>query len=145
MAWGFGLVIYGEDFEMTESVSQAMFKIWADSQEKLLDRLSNDISTISKEQKEINKQLTEIVGLVKDDISTTKSIIEHHIIQYANDRKQIDIRFTNLFQRQDKIDSILLQRQSMWMVFKGLSWIAKIFIIAIIGSIAASLVKLAFM
>ena len=130
---------------MTESVSQAMFKIWADSQEKLLDRLSNDISTISKEQKEINKQLTEIVGLVKDDISTTKSIIEPHIIQYANDRKQIDIRFTNLFQRQDKIDSILLQRQSMWMVFKGLSWIAKIFIIAIISTIAASLVKLAFM
>jgi hypothetical protein len=97
------------------------------------------------EQKEIHKQLVEIVGLFRGDINVTKNMIELHIVEYTKDREQIDTRFTNLFKRQNKIDKILLQRQSMWMFFKGLSWIAKIFIIAIVSAIAASLVKLAFM
>ena len=141
---------------MTENVTLATFKIFADSQkqlqaqsltmqENLLSQLSREISTISADQKQMSAQLTDIVTLLKDDITATKSIFERHIIQYANDREQIDIRFTNLFKRQDKIDKILLQRQSMWMVYKGLSWVAKIFIIAVITAIAASLVKLAFM
>lgn len=123
---------------MSENVTLETFKIWTVSQDRLLDQHSRDI-------KEINSQLVEIVSLVKDDINTTKRMIELHIVEYRKDREQIDVRFTNLFKRQDKIDKIILQRQSMWMVFKGLSWIAKIFIIAVIGAIAGSLVKLAFM
>jgi len=122
---------------MTENVTLETFKIWTGSQDRLLDQHSKDI-------KEINKQLVEIVSLVKDDINTTKSMIEHHIIQYDNDRKQINIRFTNLFKRQDKIDNILLQRQSMWIVFKGFSWFVKITVSGGILATITSIVKLAF-
>lgn len=130
---------------MSENVTLETFKIWTNSQDRLLDRHSKDIIAIALEQKEIHKQLVEIVGLFKQDINTTKNMIELHIVEYAKDREQIDIRFTNLFKRQDKIDKILLQRQSMWMVFKGLSWMAKLFIGSVTVAIAASLVKLAFM
>lgn len=129
---------------MSENVTLATFKIWTSSQDRLLDRHSKDIIAIAKEQKEIHKQLVEIVGLFKDDISVTKKMIEIHIVEYTKDREQIDIRFTNLFKRQDKIDKILLQRQSMWMVFKGLSWIAKIAVTGIILTLTSSFVKLAF-
>ncbi len=129
---------------MTENVTLETFKIWTNSQDRLLDRHSKDIIAIALEQKEIHKQLVEIVGLFKEDISVTKNMIEIHIVEYTKDREQVDIRFTNLFKRQDKIDKILLQRQSMWMVFKGLSWIAKVFIGGLIVAIASSVVKLAF-
>jgi len=129
---------------MTENVTLETFKIWTGSQDRLLDRHSKDIIAIAKEQKEIHKQLVEIVGLFKDDISVTKKMIEIHIVEYTKDREQIDIRFTNLFKRQDKIDKILLQRQSMWMVFKGLSWAAKIIISTGLIVITSSAVKLAF-
>jgi len=130
---------------MSENVTLATFQIWTASQDRLLDRHSKDIISIANETKEIQKQLVEIVGLFKEDINVTKKMIEIHIVEYTKDREQIDIRFTNLFKRQDKIDTILLQRQSMWMVYKGLSWMAKLFIGAVIVAIAGSLVKLAFM
>jgi len=123
---------------MTENVSLATFTLWTNSQDRLLSQHSTDI-------KEINKQLVEIVSLVKDDINTTKRMIELHIVEYTKDREQVDIRFTNLFQRYDKINKILLQRQSMWMFFKGLSWIAKLTMGGVILAATSSLVKLAFM
>jgi len=122
---------------MTENVSLATFTLLLNSQDKLLSQHSIDI-------KEINEKFVKLVGLVKDDANTTKKMIEIHIIQYANDRKQIDIRFTNLFQRQDKIDKILLQRQSMWLWFQALSWVAKIAVGGGIAAFVGSLVKLAF-
>jgi len=123
---------------MTENVSLATFTLWTNSQDRLLTQHSTDI-------KEINEKFVELVGLVKDDINTTQKLIEIHIVEYRKDREQIDIRFTNLFKRQDRIDKILLQRQSMWMVYKGLSWVAKLFIGSFIVAIAGSLVKLAYM
>jgi len=130
---------------MSENVTLATFKIWTSSQDRLLDRHSKDIIAIANETKEIQKQLVEIVGLFKEDINVTKKMIEIHIVEYTKDREQIDIRFTNLFKRQDKIDKILLQRQSMYQWFKGLSWIVKTASTGVILTITASLVKLAFM
>ena len=129
---------------MSENVTLETFKIWTGSQDRLLDRHSKDIITTTNEIKEINKKFVELVSLVKDDINTTKKMIEIHIVEYAKDREQIDIRFTNLFQRQDKIDKILLQRQGAWIVFKGLSWIVKIAIGGGIVATVGSLVKMAF-
>jgi len=129
---------------MSENVTLATFKIWTNSQDRLLDRHSKDIIAIANETKEIQKQLVEIVGLFKEDINVTKKMIEIHIVEYTKDREQIDIRFTNLFKRQDKIDKILLQRQNMWMVYKGLSWIAKLIVSSGIIAIIGSLVKMAF-
>lgn len=140
---------------MSENVTVETFKIWTDSQsqhqqqsltmqEKILSHLANEISTLSANQKDMTAGMNEIVTLLKEDIAITKSMIEHHIIQYANDRDQIDIRFTNLFKRQDKIDKILLQTKSMWMMFKGLSWVAKIAVGGVILALTSSFVKLAF-
>lgn len=140
---------------MTENVSVATFRIWADSQkelqkqsltmqESILSHLSSEISTLSSNQKDMTAGMNDIVTLLKEDIVITKSMIEHHMIQYANDREQIDIRFTNLFKRQDKIDKILLQTKSMWMMFKGLSWIAKITVGGVILALTSSFVKMAF-
>ena len=122
---------------MTENVSLATFTLWTNSQDRLLTQHSTDI-------KEINEKFVELVGLVKDDINTTQKLIEIHIVEYKKDREQIDIRFTNLFKRQDKIDKILLQRQSMWLWFLALSWIARLIISSVIITFIGSLVKLAF-
>ena len=129
---------------MTKNVTLETFKIWTNSQDRLLDRHSKDIISIANETKEIQKQLVEIVGLFKEDINVTKKMIEIHIVEYNKDREQIDIRFTNLFQRYDKINKILLQRQTMWMVYKGLSWIAKLIVSGGIIAFIGSLVKMAF-
>lgn len=122
---------------MSENVSLATFTLLLNSQDKLLSQHSIDI-------KEINSQLAEIVLLVKQDISATKGMFEIHIVEYRKDREQIDIRFTNLFKRQDKIDKILLQTKSMWMVFKGLSWVAKFTVASVILALTSSFVKMAF-
>lgn len=140
---------------MTEHVSVETFKIWTASQkqlqeqsltmqEKILSHLANEISTLSSNQKDMTAGMNEIVTLLKEDIAITKSTIEHHMIQYANDREQIDIRFTNLFKRQDKIDKILIQRQSMWIVFKGFSWFVKITVTSGILATITSIIKMAF-
>ena len=117
---------------MNESVSTAMFKIWSDSQSALLKSLSEDIKAVNAEQKETNANIRDVIDLLKDDINTTKAILNQHIIEYDKHCSDDGIRFKNIFQRQNKIDQILIDRAPAWVVFKSFRKGASIFITAVI-------------
>ena len=124
---------------MSENVSIEMFKIWADSQSKLLQSLSEDIKTIHQEQRETNNNIRDVVILLKEDVKTTRDILDHHVQEYDQQCDGNDARFRNLFQRQDKIDQILTERAPAWVVFKSFKKGLMIFVSALIVGAASAL------
>lgn len=107
-------------------------------QEKTLNRLSDEIRDVALENKETNKNLLEIINLVKEDGKTTKNILTQHINEYNRNEKQNNVRFKNLFQRQDAIDSILKEREPMWLAARTGGRFGKFFVSAIILSVAGA-------
>lgn len=110
---------------MSENVSVEMFKIYVDSQSK-------HQTILHKEIKETNKNLIKLIELVREEVSTNKSILNEHILEYNRDKQDYKIRFKNLFKRQDKIDGILIERAPVFTAYKGVSRGVKIFIGGII-------------
>lgn len=122
---------------MSEGLSIEMFKIWSDSQKELLESFKADLKAINTEQKETNNSIRDVVNLLKDDINTQKQIFSQHVIEYKNHVDSNDVRFKNLFQRQDTIDKILIERAPVWVVFKSFRKGLGIFVTAIIILLAA--------
>jgi len=121
---------------MSENVSMQSFKIWADSQEKVLNTIQESNKNIFAGQEKINSNIQQVIELLRDETSTNKAILKQHIFEYNTDKKSIDVRFKNLFKRQDKIDSILLERAPAFFIYKGVSKGVKIFISAMIVLLA---------
>lgn len=135
-----------------ENVSVSMFKLWTVSQDKLLNHLALDIESISKENKKTNtniektnENLATLISLLREDLNENKSVLTEHIKESNAEVQQIEVRFKNLFQRQDTIDKILKERAPAWhlisFIIEKFKWIgekASRVIVVIILAIAAA-------
>ena len=124
---------------MMESVSVKMFEIWSVSQKQLLESHQDQLKAIVQEQKETNASIREVVTLLKDDVATTKAILDHNVQEYDNQVISNEERFKNIFQRNDKIDKILIERAPAWVVFKSFKKGLTIFVSALIIGAASAL------
>ena len=94
-------VTFTENTMKDEHVTIEMFKFWADTQGKTLESLSQEI-------KETNI-------LLRDDINTTKAILNQHIIEYKENKSETNSRFAQVFKT-------LQSREDVYKFAKVIKW-----------------------
>ena len=118
-----------------ESVSVEMFKIWADSQSSLINALTDEMKVLSGEQRNATGELKQTNSLLRDDINTTKAILNQHIKEYNYYKLENNKRFTQVFKRQDKLVETLESREGVYTAAKYIKWVIGIMLV---GGLTAS-------
>ncbi len=130
-----------------EFVKKEVFKIWTDThkelqnqqsdhQNRILQSLSEEIKRIADESKETNKNVEQLIEILKEDNQLTRRILDQHIVEYENNLKKYDQKFINLFKRQDAHDRIILESTPVWKFWSSLSKKAKTLLSAVILAVA---------
>ena len=89
-----------------EMISLGMFKLWTDSQDKMINAFIAEMKEVKKEQQETNV-------LLREDINTTKSMATQHRIEYENSKQDYDEKFKIIF-------NTLRSRESFFITAKWL-------------------------
>lgn len=73
-----------------ENITLSTFKIWTESQDRMINAFISEMKEVKKEQQQTNQ-------LLRDDINTTKAALNQHIVEYTALKTDNDKKFNKIF------------------------------------------------
>ena len=105
-----------------ESVSVREFERWARLNTDMQKQHNEELKSVSKELKESNEINRQTVSLLREDIATTKVMMQAHIDVYNTDKIKNSETFSKQDKRIDNVEETLKEREGVYNLATKIKW-----------------------
>jgi len=115
-----------------DKVSTREFDRWAD----LLIQAQADLSS---ELKDISHEIKVTNGLLREDIATTRNLVENHIQSYRSDQRQNQVTFVQFNSRIEEIEQLQADQSSIYQSAKIIKYAATLILAGALTAVGTGL------
>ena len=117
------------------SVSESEFARYTNQQIEIQKEHRAELKEHRKELKQLHGEVKETNQLLREDIATTKAMVDNHIQAYNSDQDRNHETFAELDKRVDNVEKTIKDQESAYRVASIIKWAI---VIVLTGALGAS-------
>ncbi len=121
------------------AVSVREFEAWVKHQAIMHEQHSKELNKIAESINTTNSRIQETIVLLRDDVSTTKHLVESHINAYNNDKQRNHETFTKINDRVSAVEETIREQAGVYHSAKAIKFVAIIIITSVCMAWGANL------